>query len=76
MLTPNLTPSALALPSTSVVGRDIPRNKLAGHFHDTYDQALTNMYAILLEGIAVFDSSVAGLGGCPYAKGTSRNVAT
>jgi len=59
-----------------VVGRDIPRNKLAGHFHDTYGQALSNIYASLLEGIAVFDSSVAGLGGCPYAKGATGNVAT
>jgi hydroxymethylglutaryl-CoA lyase len=59
-----------------VVGRDIPREKLAGHFHDTYGQALTNIYASLLEGISVFDSSVAGLGGCPYAKGATGNVAT
>jgi hydroxymethylglutaryl-CoA lyase len=59
-----------------VVGRDIPRDKLAGHFHDTYGQALANIYAGLLEGIAVFDSSVAGLGGCPYAKGATGNVAT
>ena len=59
-----------------VVGRDIPRDKLAGHFHDTYGQALTNIYASLLEGINVFDSSVAGLGGCPYAKGATGNVAT
>jgi hydroxymethylglutaryl-CoA lyase len=59
-----------------VVGRDIPRDKLAGHFHDTYGQALANIYASLLEGIAVFDCSVAGLGGCPYAKGATGNVAT
>jgi len=59
-----------------VVGRDIPRDKLAGHFHDTYGQALANIYASLLEGIQVFDSSVAGLGGCPYAKGASGNVAS
>ncbi len=59
-----------------VVGRDIPRDKLAGHFHDTYGQALANIYASLLEGISVFDSSVAGLGGCPYAKGASGNVAS
>ncbi len=59
-----------------VVGRDIPREKLAGHFHDTYGQALANIYASLLEGIAVFDSSVAGLGGCPYAQGASGNVAS
>lgn len=59
-----------------VVGRDIPRERLAGHFHDTYGQALANIYASLLEGISVFDSSVAGLGGCPYANGATGNVAT
>lgn len=59
-----------------VVGRDIPRDRLAGHFHDTYGQALANIYASLLEGMNVFDSSVAGLGGCPYAKGATGNVAT
>lgn len=60
----------------NVVAGQIPRGKLAGHFHDTYGQALANIYASLLEGIAVFDSSVAGLGGCPYAQGASGNVAT
>ncbi|QHF45626.1 hydroxymethylglutaryl-CoA lyase [Pseudomonas sp. S35] len=59
-----------------VVGAQVPRDKLAGHFHDTYGQALANIYASLLEGINVFDSSIAGLGGCPYAKGASGNVAT
>lgn len=59
-----------------VVGAQVPRDKLAGHFHDTYGQAIANIYASLLEGINVFDSSVAGLGGCPYAKGASGNVAT
>lgn len=58
------------------VGKDVPRDKLAGHFHDTYGQAMANIYASLLEGIAVFDSSIAGLGGCPYAKGASGNVAS
>ncbi|MFJ5296140.1 hydroxymethylglutaryl-CoA lyase [Pseudomonas sp. NPDC088368] len=58
------------------VAANIPRGKLAGHFHDTYGQALVNIYASLLEGIQVFDSSVAGLGGCPYAKGATGNVAT
>jgi hydroxymethylglutaryl-CoA lyase len=60
----------------NLVGRDVPRHQLAGHFHDTYGQALANIYASLLEGIEVFDSSVAGLGGCPYAKGATGNVAT
>ena len=59
-----------------VVGAQVPRDKLAGHFHDTYGQAVANIYASLLEGITVFDSSIAGLGGCPYAKGASGNVAT
>jgi len=54
----------------------VPRHLLAGHFHDTYGQALANIYASLEEGINVFDSSVAGLGGCPYAKGATGNVAT
>ncbi|MBZ9556776.1 MULTISPECIES: hydroxymethylglutaryl-CoA lyase [unclassified Modicisalibacter] len=58
------------------VSRDIPMAKLAAHFHDTYGQALANLYAVLEEGIAVIDSSVAGLGGCPYAKGASGNVAS
>ena len=59
-----------------VVSREVPCNKLAGHFHDTYGQALANIYASLLEGICTFDGSVAGLGGCPYAKGASGNVAS
>ncbi|MHC8305125.1 hydroxymethylglutaryl-CoA lyase [Pseudomonas sp. PB3P13] len=58
------------------VSAAVPREKLAGHFHDTYGQAMANIYASLLEGISVFDSSIAGLGGCPYAKGASGNVAT
>lgn len=58
------------------VGKEIPRDKLAGHFHDTYGQGLSNIYASLLEGIGVFDSSVAGLGGCPYAKGATGNIAS
>jgi hydroxymethylglutaryl-CoA lyase len=58
------------------VSRDIPMTHLAAHFHDTYGQALSNLLAVLEEGLAVIDSSVAGLGGCPYAKGASGNVAT
>ena len=50
--------------------------QLAGHFHDTYGQALANILAVLELGVRVFDSSVAGLGGCPYAKGATGNVAT
>ena len=59
-----------------IVAGHIPRGQLAGHFHDTYGQALANIYASLLEGIEVFDSSVAGLGGCPYAQGATGNVAS
>jgi hydroxymethylglutaryl-CoA lyase len=55
---------------------DIPINQLAVHMHDTYGQALANIYAALELGISVIDSSVAGLGGCPYAAGASGNVAT
>lgn len=58
------------------ITKQITVDKLAGHFHDTYGQALTNIYVSLLRGISVFDSSVAGLGGCPYAKGATGNVAT
>jgi hydroxymethylglutaryl-CoA lyase len=58
------------------VMKKIPREKLAVHFHDTYGQALANIYVALQYGIAVVDSSVSGLGGCPYAKGASGNVAT
>jgi hydroxymethylglutaryl-CoA lyase len=58
------------------VAKHIPVERLAGHFHDTYGQAVTNVYAALECGIATFDSSVAGLGGCPYAKGATGNVAT
>ncbi len=56
--------------------RTIPVAKLAGHYHDTYGMAIANIYASLQMGMAVFDSSIAGLGGCPYAKGASGNVAT
>ena len=58
------------------LARDIPVKMLAGHFHDTYGQALANILAVMEQGVAVFDSSVAGLGGCPYAKGATGNVAT
>ena len=58
------------------IARYIPAEKLAGHFHDTYGQALANTLTALECGVATFDSSVAGLGGCPYAKGATGNVAT
>ncbi len=53
-----------------------PLEQVSGHFHDTYGQALANIYACLEMGVHIFDSSVAGLGGCPYAKGATGNVAT
>ena len=53
-----------------------PLHEVSGHFHDTYGQALANIYACLELGVHVFDTSVAGLGGCPYAKGATGNVAT
>ncbi len=59
-----------------VVAKVVPVEKLAGHYHDTYGQALANIYASLELGVATFDTSVAGLGGCPYAAGASGNVAT
>lgn len=56
--------------------RTVPRQALAGHFHDTYGMAIANIYAALEMGVRVFDSSVAGLGGCPYSPGATGNVAT
>ncbi len=56
--------------------RHFPLEEVSGHFHDTYGQALANIYACLEMGIHHFDTSVAGLGGCPYAKGATGNVAT
>ena len=56
--------------------KHFPIEEVSGHFHDTYGQALANIYACLEMGIHTFDASVAGLGGCPYAKGATGNVAT
>ncbi|RJG07504.1 hydroxymethylglutaryl-CoA lyase [Noviherbaspirillum cavernae] len=58
------------------VMKEFPMERLSGHFHDTYGQALANIYASMEVGIAIFHSSVAGLGGCPYAKGATGNVST
>jgi isopropylmalate/homocitrate/citramalate synthase len=58
------------------VAQHVPIEKIAGHFHDTYGQALANTYAALECGVAICDSSVAGLGGCPYAQGAVGNVAS
>ncbi len=58
------------------VSKHVPISRLAGHFHDTYGQALANIYAALEFGVRVFDASVSGLGGCPYAPGALGNVAT
>jgi hydroxymethylglutaryl-CoA lyase len=60
----------------AAAARAFPRERLSGHFHDTYGQAIGNIHASLLEGIEIFHASVAGLGGCPYAKGATGNVAT
>ena len=54
----------------------VPVSALAGHFHDTYGMAITNIHAALASGVRTFDSSVAGLGGCPYSPGATGNVAT
>jgi hydroxymethylglutaryl-CoA lyase len=69
--TPSFTEQLLQILLT-----DIPAEKLAVHFHDTYGQALANILVALQNGIHTVDSSIAGLGGCPYAKGASGNVAT
>lgn len=58
------------------VAERVPLDRLAAHFHDTYGQALANILAVLELGVSVVDSSVAGLGGCPYAKGAAGNVAS
>ena len=69
------TPGKTKILIEQVLAR-VPVDKIAFHFHDTYGQALANIYVALEHGIHIFDSSVAGLGGCPYAKGATGNVAT
>jgi hydroxymethylglutaryl-CoA lyase len=69
------TPSTARQMLKTVCGR-VPLPQLAVHFHDTYGQAVANIYACVEEGVRVADSSAGGLGGCPYAKGASGNVAT
>jgi hydroxymethylglutaryl-CoA lyase len=69
------TPGATQAMIDAVSAR-VTVNRLAGHFHDTYGQALANILAALQRGVTVFDSAVAGLGGCPYAPGATGNVAT
>ena len=69
------TPAKTKTMIEACAGR-VPVEKLAGHYHDTYGQALANTYASLELGVRTFDASVAGLGGCPYAAGASGNVAT
>ncbi len=59
-----------------LLAKHVPVQQLAAHFHDTYGQALANIHAVMQCGVSVIDSSVAGLGGCPYAKGATGNVAT
>ncbi|MGP7734731.1 hydroxymethylglutaryl-CoA lyase [Oceanimonas smirnovii] len=65
-----------AIAMLSAVRQEVPLLRLAAHFHDTYGQALANLYAVLEQGLRIIDSSVAGLGGCPYARGASGNVAS
>jgi hydroxymethylglutaryl-CoA lyase len=60
----------------AAVASVVPMERIAVHFHDTYGQALANILAVMEQGVAVVDASVSGLGGCPYAKGASGNVAT
>jgi len=67
---------ARARAMVEAVAARVPIGKLAAHFHDTYGQALANLYAVLDLGVAAVDASVAGLGGCPYARGATGNVAT
>ena len=69
------TPSLIST-MINAVTESIPIEKIAVHFHDTYGQAIANSYAALQLGVSVIDSSIAGLGGCPYAEGASGNVAT
>lgn len=69
------TPSK-AKQMVSTIMREIPKQQLALHFHDTYGQALANIHACLDLGITTIDAAVAGIGGCPYAKGASGNVAS
>lgn len=65
-----------AVRMVKAVAKKVPITKLAAHFHDTYGQSLANIYAVLQLGISVIDSSVGGIGGCPYARGASGNVAS
>ena len=67
---------AVANALVKTVSKVVPVEQLAVHFHDTYGQALANILACLDAGIRIIDSSVAGLGGCPYANGATGNVAT
>jgi isopropylmalate/homocitrate/citramalate synthase len=69
------TPSAAVAMLDAVLER-VPVERVALHFHDTYGQALANIHACLDRGVAVLDAAVGGLGGCPYAKGATGNVAT
>ena len=70
------TPFSVRIMLRTLVEAGIPPSALAGHYHDTYGQALANVLASLDFGVRVFDSSVAGLGGCPFARGATGNLAT
>jgi hydroxymethylglutaryl-CoA lyase len=70
------TPAQVAALVRATVAAGVPLGRIAAHLHDTYGQALANALAALQEGVAVFDASAGGLGGCPYSPGASGNVAT
>ena len=67
---------AKAQAMVAAVAEKVPVDRLAAHFHDTYGQSLANIVAVMEQGVAVIDSSVAGLGGCPYAEGAAGNAAS
>jgi hydroxymethylglutaryl-CoA lyase len=69
------TPASV-LRMLDAVAKNVPVEDLAGHYHDTYGMAIANIYASYQYGVRTFDAAVAGLGGCPYAKGATGNVAT
>ena len=70
------TPGHVRAVLDAVQAEDVPIDSIAGHFHDTYGQALSNVHAALIDGVTEFDTAAGGLGRCPYAKGATGNLAT
>lgn len=70
------TPGHVRAVIDAIRAHGVPVSSIAGHFHDTYGQALSNVYAALVAGVSEFDSAAGGLGRCPYAKGATGNLAT